>query len=270
MNTFINLAISFIILFLKPEVTNVKDCLYDDYWYYVGKANIAVHEGNYHEAVDSYEKAFETNLFKHSIDLHNAILAFNEIGNYEMSMSLAIELAKGGAESDYFIQYEAYPWYSQFIEDFDAYQNSFDSSFNSEYRRRLLSLGTQDSIINARYHAFRKGELEISLEKLIVDATSIKDSFINLVKEYDFPSEENIGYMTSGFNTQRLPVMIILHHTYQRGDLLFLSDMNKVVCDGKLRPTDHTLLNNIRGFGDSTGIENEMRLRYKRIMNSRG
>ena len=61
------------------------------------------------------------------------------------------------------------------------------------------------------------------------------------------------------------PIEALIIHIYQRGVLIFENEIPKIVCDGGLHPQWIETLKKIRGFGNSTGIEQEMKARYKQF-----
>jgi hypothetical protein len=105
----------------------------------------------------------------------------------------------------------------------------------------------------------------MNLQELIKGANDILQDFINLTEEYGFRSERNMGYnyVRKKNIVENFQIEVIILHIYQRGVLIFKNKISNIVCNGGLHPQFIKTLKKIRGFGNSTGIEQEMKMRYE-------
>lgn len=216
------------------------------------------------EAKRCFKLAFSKEDFPFGVDLAIALETALKTKDTIWARSLSVELAKGGIPIEFFDSCKKMPWYGQFESDYSLFQNNHKEKFDLALRRKILELKLQDSLFTDNYHKWRKGEFEMTLDELINGAKKITNGFKSIVKEYGFPSEQKMGYYCNEGQIQAFPITIILIHIYQRGELLYRDRLANIVCDGKLKPTDHTLLNGFKGFGDSTGVEQEMKVRYNK------
>lgn len=241
-----------------------QNCKYKYYNYWSGRAFIDYSENNVQEANKNFKTAFRKANFSFGCDLAMALEIALKTRDTIWSKTLSIELAKGGIPIEFFDSLKNMSWYTQFKSNYPQYQNSFKEEFDLELRKKIIQLRFQDSLFNENYHKWRRGEIEISLDKLIEGAKKVTNGFKNIIKEHGFPCEQKMGYYFKEGKVQQFPITIILIHIYQRGELLYRDRLGKIVCDGKLKPTAHTLLNGFKGFGDSTGVEQEMKIRYSK------
>ena len=104
---------------------------------------------------------------------------------------------------------------------------------------------------------------QATLEEMIQGAEAIHFGFIELIKAYGFPSERRMGYYFQEGEVSDFPVLTILIHIYQRGNLLLNEHLPELVCDGALSKVEMAVLKDNRGFGNSTGIRDEMTIRMQ-------
>lgn len=241
-----------------------QDCKYESYNYWAGRALLDYSENKFQEANKNLKIAFKKADFPFGTDLAIALKTALETKDTTWAKTISTELAKGGIPIEYFDSFKQYSWYTQFESDYPKNQDSYKEEFDLVLREKIIELRFQDSLFNENYHKWRRGEIEMSLDELIEGARKVTNGFKNIVKEHGFPCEQKMGYYFKEGKVQPFPITIILIHIYQRGELLYKNRLGNIVCDGKLKPTDQTLLNGFKGFGDSTGVEQEMKIRYSK------
>ena len=87
-----------------------------------------------------------------------------------------------------------------------------------------------------------------------------------MTNKYGFPNEKLMGYhyVRRKNSIVRSNSGVLIIYIYQRGVLVFENEINEIVCDGGLHPNYEETLKKIRGFGNSTGVEQEMKARYEK------
>lgn len=245
-----------------------QDCKYDNYFYWSNSAYFDIQDGRMDDALKKIKRSLSTVDFPLAYELEQALKISEEVGDYEFLYKVCVLLAKGGIPLEYFGKYYKYEWYDKFEQEFTEYTDYYTSHFNLEMKKELLEIRKNDSIFNSNYHKWRIGEFELSLDDLIKGATQISSRFKALVKKSGFPCERNMGYFYQENKIREYPLTVLLIHFYQRGELLYKNSLTEKVCEGKLRPQQQASISRMRGFGNSTGIEQEMRIRYKKYSHS--
>ena len=260
-----NILLILIILILAAK-SNAQDCGYVEYYplYELAKKNYA--QKNYKEAEINIKLAFEKVDFPLGKGLHLALQVAKKQNDSEWAEQISIQLAKGGVPLKYFRHLKNYEWYEKFKTDFKKYSNHYNENFKPELREKLISLIKKDKKFNSRYHDWRTRKVELTLDELIEGASQIVTDFKELTNYYGFPNEKLTGYnyvqrtdRIDYFHTDALMI-----HIYQRGVIIFRDKMREIVCDGGLHPNYEETLKKIRGFGNSTGVEQEMKVRYEK------
>lgn len=110
-------------------------------------------------------------------------------------------------------------------------------------------------------------ETELTLQELINGATEILLGFNTLTEKYGFPNERVMGYnyVRKRNVIESFPIEVLIVHLYQRGVLIYENEIPNIACNGGLHPKWIETLKNVRGFGDSSGIEQEMKTRYEKF-----
>ncbi|MBK8698628.1 MAG: hypothetical protein IPN29_03445 [Saprospiraceae bacterium] len=258
-----------LLLWSAVVIVRAQECRYENYFYLCHAASADIKDGAPEKAVGHYKRAFAGDHFPFGIHLHEALNLAIQMKDTTWMKGISIQLAKGGVPLTFFAKLKDQPWYSIFEQSFPEYAQHFKNHFDLELRKQLLELRTKDSLFNISYHRWRKGEIELSLESLIADATGLSSGFIQLVKKYGFPCEQKMGYYMEEDKIADLPVAILLHHLYQFGEMILRDHLTEMVCDGKLRPQQQAQLIRVSGFGNGTGIEQEMQIRYGKRMGNR-
>jgi hypothetical protein len=238
--------------------------LYESYFKLCGAAYTDYSAGQYVGASEKYKAAFKSVGFSLGSDLHNALRVAQHIQDTAWAYDIAVQLAKGGMPVAYFDKLEASSWIIRFKQDFPAYSTFYKSHFDLTAREKFLDICELDSAFNESYHAFRTGKLDMTLAELISGATEVLDSLKSLIHAHGFPCEQIIGYNDQDSIGWAQKMTVLFAHIYQRGELFYLDRLSTISCDGKLRPVDAFDISRFRGFGDSTGIEQEMTIRYQK------
>lgn len=241
-----------------------QNCTYEKYYYWCGSAAIDQAANDFKEARRKFKIAFSQTNFPLAMDLNLALKVAKETQDSAWAASIAITLAKGGMPLTHFKDFENDQWYKAFKAQFAEYSDSYKQNFDLELRNKLIALSLKDSLANNKYHRWRKGEIEMSLEELIANASGILEDLKSMIAAHGFPCEQSMGYYYGKGKSASFMIVILLTHIYQGGELFYRDRLSNIVCDGKLRPTDQAVLNGVRGFGDSTGIEQEMKIRYEK------
>lgn len=99
---------------------------------------------------------------------------------------------------------------------------------------------------------------------MIDGATQVNSEFKEFINTYGFPNEKQMGYnyVRRINRIEEFPSVPLLIHVFQLGDLTFKEAIDDFICSGGIHSKYRKTLNEIRGFGDGTGIEQEMEIRY--------
>ena len=241
-----------------------QDCKYEKYFYWSEMATLDYQSKKWAGANDKFKKSFSKTAFPLAADLNLALKIAVEVRDTLWADTIAVQLAKGGIPLAFFQPFKNYAWYESFEKSYDRYQAYYHASFDTTFRAEFIALCIQDSLFNDKYHQWRTGKIEMTLDELIAGAGGISQTFKNLVKARGFPCEQKMGYYFKDANVAEFPVLVLLAHIYQRGELLYKDRLTNIVCDGKFRRMQQAMLNGFNGFGDNTGIEQEMKIRYEK------
>jgi hypothetical protein len=241
-----------------------QDCKYAEYYPLVTAATKDYNKKKYKEAENKLKLAFSKVDFPLGKDLNLALLISQKNKNSEWSEQIAIQLAKGGVPFRYFVKLKSFKWFDKFESDFKTYSDYYNQNFKPELRQELLSLIERDKKFNDKNHEWREKKIEMSLQELIDGSYEILLDLNKLTDKYGFPNERLIGYnYIRGRNSvETYNTSALLIHIYQRGIKVLKNDLQKIICEGGLHPNYEEILNKTSGFGDSTGIEQEMEIRY--------
>ena len=241
-----------------------QNCEYTEYYPIVELARENYSDKKYKEAEKNLKIAFTKTEHPFGADLHFALAVAQKQKNNEWAEQIAIHLAKGGVPLRYFRYHKKYEWYDKFNAGFKTYLDYYKENYNQELRDNFLSLLNRDKEFNSKYHDWRTREIELTLDELINGASEIISDFNQMTDKYGFPNEKLMGYhyvhRKNSIEHYRSEALII--HINQRGVLVFENEIDKIVCDGGLHPNYEQTLKKIRGFGNSTGVEQEMKVRY--------
>lgn len=245
---------------------SAQDCEYQEYYQLVALARKEYSEQNYKEASKKFKLAFSKTDFPLGHDLSFALVTANKTKDNLWAGTIAEKIAKGGIPIRYFVKFKKKKWYEKFKSEFANYSTYYKENLNYELREKLISLLERDREFTSKYHEWRTREIEMTLEELINGASELLNDFKKLTDKYGFPNEQLMGYNYVSRKNFIEPYHIgaLIIHIYQRGVLIFKDDIHKIVCAGGLNPKYEETLKGIRGFGESTGIEQEMKVRYEK------
>lgn len=259
-----------IFLFLVINLISVEfifsqNCNYEDYHNRIELARKEYEKENFKESSKLYKIAFENIDFPFGNDLCNALKVAEKSNDKIWMEQLAIQLAKGGIPLKFFKHFENYKWHKTFCEQFPQYLKFFNENFQLKFRRNLLEIGKLDSETNSRFHEWRTRKVEHSTDTLVAEMTNVSIKFQKMIEKFGFPSEQKIGYYYNKGDVNELPTFVLFVHIYQRGELLYYEQLNELTCNGTLTYPQFKQLESIRGFGNSTGIVQEMEVRKKKF-----
>ncbi len=215
-----------------------NDCKYKSYFSNVGEASFDAFSKNFESAQLKYKKAFSEIDFPLGQDLRKALKVAVQVKDSTWVGELSIILAKGGIPMSYFKKFEDYSWYPKFQSEYTIYQDYYKSNFDLDLRQQLLDVRRQDSLTNDDFHKWRKGQKPITLEQLTVDAKKVFNTFKTMHEIYGFPSEQKMGYYFNDCEQEidNFPILVLLIHIHQRGELYLEGHFAEFVCEGKIRP----------------------------------
>lgn len=257
---------NFLILLLSLisfEFISAQNCQYQEYNKNIELAKKEYTNENFKEANKLFKVAFNTTDFPLGVDLRLALKVAQKTSDKIWMEQIAVSLAKGGIPLSFFKSFEDYKWYRTFYEQFSEYQKFYNENFNSEFRKSLLEIAKSDGEVNSRFHEWRTRKQEHTIEALVSDMTTVSADFQDMVKKFGFPTEKKIGYYYTKMDINELPTFVIIVHIYQRGELLYKEKLKEFTCNGSFTDSQYQQLQSIKGFGDSTGIAQEMEARRK-------
>lgn len=245
---------------------SAQECEYGEYYRIIDSAKKEYSKQDFKKANEKFKIAFSKTDFPLGHDLSFALISAIKSKDDNWAGTIAENLAKGGIPLRYFGKYKKEKWYKKFSSEFENHSTFYKDSLNPVLKDRLLSLLQKDRGFNSKYHEWRTRETELTLQELINGAIEILDEFKTLTEEYGFPKERIVGYnyVRRKNAIESFPIEALIVHIYQRGVLIFENEIPKIVCNGGLHPQWIETLKKIRGFGDSNGVEQEMKVRYKK------
>ncbi len=261
-----NNIVILLLLFMVFSIS-AQDCGYKQYHALVEAATEHYELKKYEAAKENLVNAFSKVDFPLGKDLHLALAIARKCDDSVWAEDVAVQLAKGGVPLRYFVRLKKQQWYDTFKSNFQTYTDYYQENHKPDLRERFISLLELDRKFNEKYHQWRTKEIEMTLQELIDGATDVLSEFETLTNEYGFPNERLMGYNYNRRKNkvEQYSVNALMLHLYQRGELVFKNEIAKIVCDGGLPPRYEKTLRTIRGFGDSSGVKQEMEIRYKKF-----
>ena len=245
---------------------SAQECEYEEYYSLVASAWKNYNDKDFKESEINLKLACTKTDFPLGKDLNLALLVAQERKDAEWAEEISIILAKGGVPLRYFEKLKSFKWHEKFKADFKIYSDYYSVNYKPELREEFSSLLQRDKDFNSKYHEWRTRKNEMTLQELIDGASQILSDFKKLSEKYGFPNEKLMGYnyVRRKNSVEQYNTEVLVVHTYQFGVLIFKDKIHEIVCQGGLNPIFEETLKGIRGFGDSTGIEQEMNARYKK------
>jgi hypothetical protein len=257
----------FILLILHLNLT-AQNCEYVEYYQLIEIANKDFLAKDFKNCEKNLKLAFSKVNFPLGQDLNLALNVAQLRNNAQWAEEISIQLAKGGVPLRYFEKLNSYKWYPNFKNNFETYSEYYSKNFNSELRDELILLIEKDKKLNEKHHSFRTGDIEMTLQELIDGSYEILNQFLKLLEKNGFPYEKNTGYKyhfkRNSVETFWISTMII--HILQRGVRLFdHQTIDEISCKSGYHIKSVKYYKETNGFGDSTGIEQEMLIRYNKF-----
>lgn len=255
----------FIFLTMMTNLS-AQECEYNEYYSLVNSAFKNYSEKNYKEAENNLKLAFNKTNFPLGKDLELALSVAQKRDNSQWAEEIAIKLAKGGVPLRYFVKLNNFGWYKNFTMDFENYSNYYNENFKPELRENLNSLIDRDAKFVRKLMDWHYHMVEITAQEAINEATAIQSELKKLTEKFGFPREQTMGYnyvrRLNRVEVYKTDVLMI--HLYKYGELIYENDIPNLICNGIFYPNFQQMLKQSRGFGNSTGIEQEMELRYEK------
>lgn len=252
-----------LLLIFMSGAASAQECKYEKYFYWSEMATLDYQAGNWAGANDKFKKTFSKAPFPLGADLNLALKTAVQVRDTLWADTLAVYLAKGGIPLAFFQPFRNYEWYDAFEHSFDQYRAWYNTRFDTVLIEKMTKLYIRDSLFNAQYHLWRTRKIEMPLDEMIAGAKGISREFKEIISEHGFPCEQNMGYWYRDGKIDEFPLLVLLAHIYQRGELLYKDRLTNIICDGKFRRTQQAVLNGFNGYGDNTGVEQEMKIRYE-------
>ncbi len=184
--------------------------------------------------------------------IYNRALEIKDEGTLKL---LFEKLAERGIPTSYFKELQNYEWYDSFESEKDP---------NAELKSEMLALMKKDSLFNANFHAWRRGEIELSKNDLILGAKEILDKFEDIISEYGFPSEKKSGYYFHHGKIIDTPLSILMIHIYQRGDRIYFEKLDELLCSADISQSLYNFLSSVSGLGMEAKYEDIMAQKISR------
>lgn len=244
--------------------TSGQNCEYVAYFRLTDLAIKECKKENFKEAKKNFKLAFEKTVFPQGHDLSYALFTANKLKDDQWSLQVAKKLAEGGIPLKYFAQFKKKKWYKEFQANFHKYDEHYKEHFDLDLKNRFLDIYQKDFERNQQYHEWREGKIELTLQELIDGATQVTSEFKEFIDEYGFPSEQKMGYnyVRRINRIEEYSSVTLLIHVFQIGDLTFKDRIDDFTCSGGIHSKYNKTLHEIRGFGNGTGIKQEMETRY--------
>jgi hypothetical protein len=245
---------------------SAQECEYAEYYPLINSAWENYRNRDYKEAELKLKLAFIKTDFPLGKDLNLALLVAQKRKNFDWAEQISIKLAKGGVPLRYFEKFKSFKWHEKFKADFRTYLDYYNENYKPELRENFTSLLKRDIEFNSKYHQWRTRDNEMTLQELIDGASEIISDFQMLTDQYGFPNERLMGYnyVRRKNNIESYNTEVLIIHTYQRGVRLFEDKIHEIICRSGLNPIYEETLKGIRGYGESTGVEQEMKARFKK------
>jgi len=260
-----NILLILIAIFLN-SILSAQECEYNEYYILVNSAQKDYSNKEYKKVRKNLKSAFSKVEFPLGQDLNLALLVAKKTKDSEWAEQISIQLAKGGVPLRYFTKVKDFKWYEKFKANFENYAKFYNENFDSELRDRLIILIKEDKDFNSKYHDWRTRKIEMTLQELIDGALEILYDFNLLTNKYGIPNERKMGYnyIRRKNKVEYYTFEALMMHIYQRGEQVFINELHDIVCQGILHPNYEETLKGMTGFGNGTGVEQEMKARYEK------
>lgn len=255
-----------LIIFFSTFNLSAQECEYKEYYNIVSSARKKFSKQDYKEANKEFKVAFSKTDFPHGVDLDFALVSANKTNDNLWAGQVAEKLAKGGIPLRYFVKYKKKKWYSKFISEFEKYKEYYNQNFKPELKNKLKSLREKDAKFTRKTMDWHYGTIEITAESASDEANEILSEFKQLIDKYGFPNERTMGYnyVRRLNRVERYTTIVLMVHIYKYGVRIYENQIPNFICNGALPPESQQILKQSMGFGNSKGIENEMKVRQEK------
>lgn len=252
------------ILFLTVNLS-AQECDYEEYYQILELARKEYSKQNYKEASNKFKLAFSKTDFPLGQDLSFALDVGSKTKDDIWIASIAEKLAKGGVPLRYFMNFKKKKWYIKFESDFPKYQDYYNQNFEPELKEKFYSLIDRDAKFTRKIMDWHYGTIEIKAENASEEANAILSELKLLTEKYGFPSEHNMGYnyVRRLNRIENYNILALMIHIYKYGERVYENEIQNLICNGALHPNNKQTLNQSQGFGNNTGIEQEMKVRQE-------
>jgi hypothetical protein len=243
---------------------SAQECVYFEYNQMVESANKYYADKNYKQSQSNLKLAFSKTSFPLGKDLELSINVAEKLNDSDWIKELSITLAKGGVPVRYFQKFKKHAWFDRFISDFPKYEAHYYSNYNSNLRENFNKLIDRDAKFTEKLINWHYGKIKMTAEEAYQEAHEIYSEFMEMNKKNGLPSEQIMGYnyVRHLNKIQEYKTGILISNIYKRGELIFQDKIKDFVCNGFLHPNFENFIMISRGYGDSTGIKQEMNVRY--------
>jgi len=258
------LAIS--ILFFTTLYLLGQECNYEEYFNIVDLAKKAYNKQDYKEASKQFKLAFSKTDFPLGNDLSFALVTANKTKDNLWAGLIAEKLSKGGVPLRYFMNYKKKKWYGKLEQEFTKHKEYYNENFSPELKEKFNSLIKRDALFTSKTMDWSYGIIKITAKNAAIEANNILSEFKELTEKYGFPSEHNMGYnYVRRLNRieQSNSSIVLMIHIYKYGERIYENEIPNFICKGFLHPYSQQNLKQSIGFGNSMGIEHEMKVRQE-------
>jgi tetratricopeptide (TPR) repeat protein len=204
---------------------------------YINKAEIFITEGNYTEALKTYEAAFATTKINFAVDIYNACVCASKLKNTAKLLALSDKLAAKGVGEKFFSKH-IFKDYSA-TADFKkiaakAQKTKNENTFaNKKYNEGLKEFIKLDSIYNKlRLTNYSDSyNLPDTLHTLFAKNTR---NLVNYIAANGYYSESKTGAGTSNdtiIKYMAKPDIVFLHYLEMGSDTQLIADIKKMLLD---------------------------------------
>lgn len=200
---------------------------------------------NYQRALTKYQEAFELVDYVHAYKLEQAAAVAAKVKNFKLTAHFARQALKNGLPERFlnrkiFKKFRQSKEYQSLEKQIPKLKKEHLSSINLSYQQAVDSLHFVDQRI-VRKNLAIKGNYQIDESTLPQNRYDLDDSIfqhlLDLIDEYGFPSEKNIGF--EGYQNS----WVILHHNVRlEKNAAYLSILKEAVFSGAYMPREYALM----------------------------
>ncbi len=245
---------------------SAQECEYSEYYDLSAIATKNYSDKKYKEAEENLKLAFSKTEFPLGKDLELALSVAQKRKNSEWANEISIYLAKGGVPLRYFEKLKSFKWHGKFKEEYKTYSDYYNENYKPELREKLNLLIDRDAIFTQKLMDWNYGTINLTAENASQEANAILSELKTLTEKYGFPSEQIMGYnyVRRLNRVENYKIGALMIHLYKYGELVYEKEIPNIICNGILHPNYQQTLKKSRGFGNSTGIEQEMKARFEK------